>query len=310
MQNKLITIIASLLLLNSTISQKMLIVIDYQYDFLIDGALGKPYTEPNSLRQLQTTKQIESLLGLFKNDPVIYSGDYHPAGHVSFLSTHLEEQKENEEAMEYLTNGEVPLKMVQLVYDKSTVTDEHDQNSYEIVDKIYGGERAINDETEVSYVQELWPDHCVQSDVGKPDGGVNVLKEIQGLINDLPNQEHVHYISKGTNVSVDSYSIVRNNLKVVFSNVVELIKEYEVKEVYLVGVAFDFCVLNSARDIAEMLQDEEDFETIVIKDATLSIADSADDVTAKKYEKAGVTIMNTSAVFEKVSAMEMRRRII
>ena len=304
----LTTIIVSFLLVNLYFSNKMLIVIDYQNDFLPGGALGKPLNQATALLQSNCTKNILALLQMFENDPVLYSADDHPADHVSFLANHLEAQKENPDVMEYLTDSNVKLKKVQLIYDKTTVTDDHSANTYEIIEQNYLEHREIDTETEVSYLQELWPTHCVQTEESDGTAGVDVERNVMAKINTLPDQEKVHFIRKGDNANVDSYSIVKNNLGVNFSEVIGFIKEYEISEVYLSGIAFDFCVLFSGLNISEILGKQVTVN--VIKDATLSIFDDKDVITTETYQAAGVNVVTMENVLKSIVIDDGRRIII
>jgi len=286
----------------------MLIVIDYQNDFLPGGSLGKPLNQGTTLLQTNCTKNILTLLHLFKNDPVLYSADDHPADHVSFLANHMESEKENPDVMAYLTDSNVELKKVQLIYDKSTVTDDNSANTYEIIEKNYLEHREIDPDSEVEVLQELWPIHCVQNPESDGTAGVDIEKNVMAQINALPDQEKVHFIKKGDNPNVDSYSIVKNNLGVNFSEVINLIQQYEISDVYLTGIAFDFCVMFSGLNMAELLG--KNVTINVIKDATLSIFDDKDAKTTEIYQAAGIKVITMENVLKSFSIDDGRRIII
>ena len=66
----------------------------------------------------------------------------------------------------------------------------------------------------------------------------------------------------------------------------KLLKELNIKKVYIVGLAYDFCVGYTAEDSAE-----EGFETFVIKDATRSVDPEDESFMDERLEDAGVKII-------------------
>jgi nicotinamidase/pyrazinamidase len=91
--------------------------------------------------------------------------------------------------------------------------------------------------------QTLWPDHCVQ---GSPGARLHA---------DLPLDSVALIIRKGMNRTVDSYSAFRNNWdengRRPATGLAGFLRERGVDEVWVCGLARDFCVLWSAEDAAE-----------------------------------------------------------
>ena len=88
--------------------------------------------------------------------------------------------------------------------------------------------------------QVLWPDHCIQGSVGARFH---------------PNLNHEKadvIIRKGSNPAVDSYSAFFENDKVTPTGLHGYLKDRDVKDVTLVGLATDFCVAFSAIDAAKL----------------------------------------------------------
>jgi nicotinamidase/pyrazinamidase len=107
----------------------------------------------------------------------------------------------------------------------------------------------------VSYgEQTLWPDHCVQGTWG---AGLH-----PGL--KLPQAELV--MRKGFHKQIDSYSAFYENDRTTATGLCGYLRERGLKRVFLVGLAYDFCVGYSALDARG-----HGFEAIVIRDACRSI---------------------------------------
>jgi nicotinamidase/pyrazinamidase len=91
--------------------------------------------------------------------------------------------------------------------------------------------------------QVMWPDHCVQGTRGA---------ELHG---DLPWQTAGAIIRKGTDLNVDSYSGFRNNYDASgarpSTGMSGLLKDRGITQVYICGLARDFCCRWSAEDAAD-----------------------------------------------------------
>ena len=102
--------------------------------------------------------------------------------------------------------------------------------------------------------QVLWPDHCIQ---GTPDAAL--AKDL-----DIPHAQLV--IRKGYRQHVDSYSAFLEADRSTMTGLTGYLKERGTKNVYLVGLATDFCVAWSALDARRA-----GFNASVIEDATRGI---------------------------------------
>lgn len=69
----------------------------------------------------------------------------------------------------------------------------------------------------------------------------------------------------------------------------EILKAAEITDLYVVGLAYDFCVKHTALDAVE-----HGFKTFVIEDATKSAADSAEECVNDLREKGVVIIRSDS----------------
>jgi len=107
----------------------------------------------------------------------------------------------------------------------------------------------------VSYgPQVLWPDHCVQATAGA---------EFH-LALQIPHAGLV--LRKGIHRSIDSYSAFYENDRKTPTGLLGYLRERGLARVFLVGLAFDFCVRYSAEDAHR-----EGFAAFVVEDACRGI---------------------------------------
>ena len=118
----------------------------------------------------------------------------------------------------------------------------------------YDGKKPF-ETTELSYgTQVLWPDHCVR--------GTDDASLVAGL--DIPHAEMI--IRKGFHQHIDSYSAFYEADHKTPTGLVGYLRERGIKNVYIVGLATDFCVAWTAVDAAKA-----GFKTAVIEDACRAI---------------------------------------
>jgi len=85
--------------------------------------------------------------------------------------------------------------------------------------------------------QILWPEHCVQNTWGS-----DFHKDL------FTGIENKFIITKGSEKEIDSYSAFYDNKKNVSTGLNEFLKEKEVTEIDVVGLALDFCVKYTCLD--------------------------------------------------------------
>lgn len=126
--------------------------------------------------------------------------------------------------------------------------------------------------------QVLWPDHCVQG-----TEGAEIHKGLQ-----IPHAQLV--IRKGFNPKVDSYSAFIESDKNIKTGLDGYLKGRNIKTVYVVGLATDFCVGWTAIDARRL-----GFNASVIEDACRGIDTKGSLATAwKDMQKAGVKRIQSS----------------
>ncbi len=126
--------------------------------------------------------------------------------------------------------------------------------------------------------QVLWPDHCVQNSPGAQ------------LLDGMPWERVSAVIRKGENPLVDSYSGFRNNWdphgQRPPTGLAGYLRDRGVKDVYIAGLARDFCVLWSAQDAVAA-----GFHTSVIWDLTCPINPCDDTAVQQDLEARGVELI-------------------
>jgi nicotinamidase/pyrazinamidase len=129
--------------------------------------------------------------------------------------------------------------------------------------------------------QTLWPDHCVQGTQGAR------------LHADLPWHKAAAIIRKATDRAVDSYSALRNNWnprgKRPPTGLSGYLKNHGVREVFICGLARDFCVRWSAEDAVK-----DGLRTTVIWDLCRSIDPSSDQRLRHRLIARGVKIIDSA----------------
>ncbi|MGV3539780.1 MAG: bifunctional nicotinamidase/pyrazinamidase [Rufibacter sp.] len=104
--------------------------------------------------------------------------------------------------------------------------------------------------------QVLWPDHCVQGTAGAEFSPALDMSRVEAIFR------------KGTNPEIDSYSGFYDNGHLKSTALAEYLHGKGVTDVYVAGLAADFCVYFTAKDALQ-----EGFNTYFIEDATRAISE-------------------------------------
>ena len=129
--------------------------------------------------------------------------------------------------------------------------------------------------------QTLWPVHCVQETMG--------AELAQGL-----QREHIAKIfPKGTDVGIDSYSGLYDNGHRKTTGLGEWLKANGVTDVFVCGLATDYCVKFTALDAVKF-----GFKTHFIEDASRGVNLQRDDVKSAIAEmnRAGIAIVQSADI--------------
>src|SRR5271166_1222118 len=124
--------------------------------------------------------------------------------------------------------------------------------------------------------QVLWPVHCVQNTRGAEFAPSLMLNRVNRVF------------KKGTDASVDSYSGFFDNGHLRATGLGEYFKEKKVTDVYVLGLATDYCVKFTALDAVDL-----GFRTHLIEDACRGVNLTLDDVknALEEMKKAGVIVV-------------------
>lgn len=149
--------------------------------------------------------------------------------------------------------------------------DWHPQNHQSFASSHPG--RNIFDEIELNgLLQTLWPNHCVQGKNGAMFPSSLDSNRVEAIFR------------KGMDATIDSYSAFYDNGHQKNTGLTGYLKDKNVNEVYLTGLAGDICVYYSALDSLQ-----EKFETFIIEDATRPVNqkdfNDAKDIFVKKGGK-------------------------
>lgn len=130
----------------------------------------------------------------------------------------------------------------------------------------------------------LWPDHCVQDTLGAE------------LIPELHSNKISRIISKGTNNQAESYSGFGppfRSPKIGMTELDDVLKTAGVSQVYVVGLAYDYCVKHTAIDAVE-----HGYETIIVRDATKAVdqSEASLDKLAQELADHGVRVVDSTSL--------------
>jgi nicotinamidase-related amidase len=123
----------------------------------------------------------------------------------------------------------------------------------------------------------LWPDHCIQGTKGAE------------LLPELDASKIDHIVEKGQDKRVEMYSAFADPFKspsIAQSELAKTLRDAGITDVYVVGLAADYCVKYTAID-----SQKEGFKTWVIRDATKAVDPSSLDEVHEEYEKLGVSVI-------------------
>ncbi|MGL3605151.1 bifunctional nicotinamidase/pyrazinamidase [Rhizobium sp. G187] len=129
--------------------------------------------------------------------------------------------------------------------------------------------------------QVMWPDHCVQ---GTPDAEFHPELNVSAI-------EYVQ--RKGENPAVDSYSAFRDNDRSALTGLAAYLRDRNVTELDIMGLATDYCVQFSALDAVDMLPG---VKIRLIADGCRGIDPKGVDDALSAMHAAGVEIIQSSDI--------------
>lgn len=134
------------------------------------------------------------------------------------------------------------------------------------------------------HLQELWPVHCVESTPG--------AAFVAGL-NCEPFTNSTVY--KGDDAQADSYSAFRDCWRLHTTTLPALLKDAQVTDLFIAGLAGDFCVKFTAMDAIDY-----GYRVWVVRDAVKSVSDSGKEWL--EMEDRGIHIIDSEEVSRRLKA--------
>lgn len=305
----MVRILTKAFLLFSVSSEPMepgaLIVIDMQKCFLDEcgsspkGSIG--VTGSHSIvKNIDAFRKWGKASGFLKL--VLFTTDTHSPNHISFAENHEDGEGEPREAFGKVnlvcnlggfgTHQKFATEHPRCCEKKK----EHDSNT-PLCDCAVDETGNVRDPDQCRVIEQvLWPRHCV------PEDGDNVITPY------LTPEPEDEIVEKGTEVDVDSYSGLfpflnlteeeirraakgseHASLKLILPTYKHLL-ERGIKKVYVTGVATDFCVGSTARDLHTL-----GFNVTVVRDAVMgAFPESNEDAYFERvFKKQGIDVMTT-----------------
>jgi nicotinamidase/pyrazinamidase len=131
--------------------------------------------------------------------------------------------------------------------------------------------------------QVLWPDHCVQGTPGADFDPRVPWEYVQSIVR------------KGTDPTVDSYSGFQNNWNAQHerppTGLGGFLRELCVEDVFICGLARDYCVKWSAEDAADL-----GFSTHVLWDLTRPVDPGSNEDVSRALDLKGISVMDSAAL--------------
>ena len=144
--------------------------------------------------------------------------------------------------------------------------------------------KSVFTQTELNGLpQTLWPVHCVQNTPGAELAAALNRKRIDKVF------------PKGTDAGIDSYSGLFDNGHRKSTGLGEWLKAQGVTEVFVCGLATDYCVKFTALDAAEM-----GFKTPLIEDASRGVDLRPGEVkhAIEEMKRAGITVVQSAELLK------------
>ncbi|MBI4398615.1 MAG: bifunctional nicotinamidase/pyrazinamidase [Candidatus Omnitrophica bacterium] len=133
--------------------------------------------------------------------------------------------------------------------------------------------------------QILWPDHCVENTIGAQ------------LVRGLETRKINKIFKTGMDMEIDSFSGFYDNGHSKPSGLGEYLSGKKVQEIFIAGLATDYCVKNTALD-AVMLG----FKTTVIEDACrgMNLHEKDTQYALDEMRRKGVSIITSNLIFSEL----------
>ncbi len=231
-----------------------LLIVDVQYDF-IDGSLALKNC-PSQHQGEQVIPMINKLLKEIPFDVVVYTQDWHTEDHISFYDNlHL----------------------------RSHLLAKDSKQAHEL--KVFDTAVFVFDDPKRARVEQiLWPAHCIQH-----THGAELHKDL-AVLKPRKNRQIIN-LFKGYDSDIDSYSAFWDNQKIRETTLHSRLKEFNVTQVFIVGIATDVCVYATALHALE-----NGYRTSIIQDACRGVDETNINLRLDELVKHNCSIIQTADV--------------
>ena len=139
--------------------------------------------------------------------------------------------------------------------------------------------------------QILWPIHCVQNTFGA------------AFVSSLQVNKINKVFTKGTDAEIDSYSGFFDNGHQKSTGLHKYLQQKKVKEVYVMGLATDYCVKFTALDALDL-----GYKTYLVADGCRGVNIEVNNVedALKKMKKKGVKIIDSGSLKEEIEKKRLK----
>ena len=175
---------------------------------------------------------------------------------------------DGEKIIEYINGAQEEFETIILTQDwhpqeHSSFASNHGAEPYSNIEMEYGP-------------QILWPDHCIQGSTG-----ASFHKNLNTNKSDI-------ILRKGSNPKIDSYSAFFENDKNTPTGLEGYLVKKEIKQLYLCGLALDYCVFYSALDGVNL-----GFDVFVFQDLSKAIdLNKSEEIAKKAMIESGIKLIN------------------
>lgn len=138
--------------------------------------------------------------------------------------------------------------------------------------------KNVFDKTELNGLEQvLWPDHCIQGTAGADFDPSLQMNRVEAIFR------------KGMDSEIDSYSGFYDNGHLKATGMGDYLKGKGVKEIFVCGLAADYCVYFTALDGLVL-----EFEATILEDATRAIDPAGFEAAKENLVRKGGSILDTS----------------
>jgi nicotinamidase/pyrazinamidase len=140
--------------------------------------------------------------------------------------------------------------------------------------------RQVFDKIDLNGLEQvLWPDHCVQGTPGAEYHSSLNMNRVEAIFR------------KGMDTEIDSYSGFFDNGHLKATGMGDYLKGRGIKEIFVCGLAADFCVYFTALDGLVL-----EFKSTILEDATRSIDQDGFEAAKENLLANGGVILHTSSL--------------